>query len=606
VPSDRADILRRLRQAPLFEALGEEELTGLAAAARVVTLIAGSTLTEEGEDADGAYLLLAGRLRAFSRRSDGKVVAVGDIAAGELVGEMALLSDAPRSASVRAVRDCRLLFFERAAFDRLVHTNPEATLAIATLLVERLRRADQGRRSISLRQAIALVPREAGRRADLDDLTAALARLIEVEIIDTSRITEALGQDPADADIQTWLQRLEGGGSLIVYIADDFQSPWGKRCLSQADHIVVFDTAPGRADDKGLIATLGKLSTAEVGPGVDAVCVQDAGALLPIGGAQWVRDDRMRVHHVRGGRKEDYERVARIITRRDVALVLSGGGARGIAHLGVIKAFEELDVPIDVVGGTSFGSIAAVMRAIGMSEAEMRDVVNRGVGKSGALIDLTAPAMALTKGARLLDVLRGAFGDAALEDVWLRCFCISSNLTTARPQMHVRGNAVAAVRASVAIPGVFPPVATADGDLLVDGSIMNNLPVDVMAEFADGGPLVAVNLRSRAHLAAGDLSAEGVMSGWRLLLNRFLPFRDTPEVPSLMALLARATETGSSMADHVLEQAADYVLHPPVSDFGPMDFTAIDDLIEAGYRYTMEELASWADQGRPINRVTVT
>ena len=132
-----------------------------------------------------------------------------------------------------------------------------------------------------------------------------------------------------------------------------------------------------------------------------------------------------------------------------------------MTHVGVIRAFAEAGVPIDAIGGTSFGGIIAGYHSLGLDWQGIRDELWRTVGRPGAPVDLTLPVVALSKGRKLMDVLTTSFGDVLIEDLWTRMFCVSSNLSTGHPLVHSDGSLRMALRASVAIPGVFPPVATA-------------------------------------------------------------------------------------------------------------------------------------------------
>jgi predicted acylesterase/phospholipase RssA/CRP-like cAMP-binding protein len=593
-------VVERLQEAPIFRAVGRAELENLAAEVEIVDLNAGATLTTQGEPADGAYLLVSGRLRAFAVQTDGSELPVGEIASGELVGEMALLSAARRNATVRAVRDSLLFFVKGKVFDRIVHTRPEATLAIARVLVERLGRANSGRPVTPPRRAVALVPAYGDPKAAVGALITEIGAMTELEVVDATRVEETLGPDHTEAELVHWLHRLEAKSRLIVYVADHHDTPWGHRCMRQADHILAIDTEPSSDGESRVIETLEALTVGAVGTTVAAIVVHPATRRMPVGGHRWVKSNHIRVHHVRADTSPDFARVARAVLRSDVAMVFSGGGARGMAHLGVIRAFAEQGIPIDVVGGTSFGAIMAVACAMDLGWEEMRDRLWEGVGRDGAPIDVTAPLLALSRGTRLLRVLETVFGDTCLEDTWLPCYCVSSNLSTGHPLIHTSGRAVTALRASVAIPGVFPPVATGDGEVLVDGGVMNNLPVDVMAGFSNGGPTIAVNLHSPVHMEAGDLPADGIVSGWALVWRRLHPLRDRARVPSVVEVLARSSEIGGSETARVMEQRADFVLHPPTGDHALLDFQALDDLQRLGYEYTMAEIEGWRAAGRTL------
>jgi predicted acylesterase/phospholipase RssA len=234
----------------------------------------------------------------------------------------------------------------------------------------------------------------------------------------------------------------------------------------------------------------------------------------------------------------------------------------------------------------------AAVRARGDDAAAVREAMQRFLIDRGSPIDLTAPAAALTGGRRIVSMLRDGFGELPIEDLWHRFFCVSSNLTKGHLQVHKTGPVWQAVRASISIPGLFPPVNSGDGDVLVDGAVMNNLPVDVMRSLNEGGPILAVNLRGEFSLQSEDLPHHGVLSGWKVYGKRFNPFASAMELPGLVDILLRTTEVGSVLSSKAMEQQADLVFHPPVGDVGLLDFSAIDRLIEAGYRHGVQVLES--------------
>src|ERR1700678_43195 len=205
----------------------------------------------------------------------------------------------------------------------------------------------------------------------------------------------------------------------------------------------------------------------------------EAGAAI-----RWLkRNDVAQHHHIVGA--ADFGRVARLLTRRGVGLVLSGGGARGSAHLGVIRALREARVPIDFVGGASIGAIMAAGVAMGGSDEEMRLRYRRCFVDTNPVNDYTFPFVALTRGRKVSRLLAREYGDVCIEDLRLPYFCVSANLTTGRVLEHREGRLADALRASVAIPGIMPPVFHDEG-VLVDGAAINNLPVDIMRSHAPG------------------------------------------------------------------------------------------------------------------------
>jgi NTE family protein len=204
------------------------------------------------------------------------------------------------------------------------------------------------------------------------------------------------------------------------------------------------------------------------------------------------------------------------------------------------------------------------------------------------------PLAALTKGEKATHQIQRTFGDYQVEDLWLPYFAVSSNLTRGAVSVHSSGMLWQAIRASVALPGILPPMRSPEGDVLVDGGIMNNLPVDVMREVCRGaGRILAVNVRPEVHMGAGDLPDDGVLSGWSLLGRRINAFAARPAVPSIVQVLMRTTETGNVLSTEVHEQGAELTFNPPVAGVGLMEFAAYERLAEVGYRHAMERLESW-------------
>jgi len=213
------------------------------------------------------------------------------------------------------------------------------------------------------------------------------------------------------------------------------------------------------------------------------------GSITRGGAARWLAvQPGIQHHHVTS--TEDIPRVARMLTGRGVGLVLSGGGARGFAHIGVVKALREAGVPIDLVGAPVWE--ASWRRGCSMLERPgIEGAVPRCVCPGQALRDYTLPFVSLVSGRKVSRLLRKDCGDIHIEDLPLTFFCVSSNLTTGHSMVHRRGLLWLWLRASVAIPGVLPPSYTRVRCSWT--RTMNNLPVDAMRELGRG-PVIAWTL----------------------------------------------------------------------------------------------------------------
>jgi NTE family protein len=284
-------------------------------------------------------------------------------------------------------------------------------------------------------------------------------------------------------------------------------------------------------------------------------------------------------HHVRQGNLEDIRRLARFISGRAVGLVLAGGGARGFAHIGVIKALKEANVPFDHLGGASMGAIIAAGMADEWSIEELTERVRAAFVDTNPLSDYTLPLIALVRGKKVSTLLQRNFGDLRIEEMAKPFFCVSSDLTTGRTHEHRSGLVWRALRASVALPGILPPV-THHGHLLVDGGVMNNLPVDVMRRDARG-PIIASDVTGEIDLQARD-DRYGERPIWWLVWQRM------SGTPSIVSILMRSGTVGSEAQRRVVREQADYLFEPPLVGIGLRDWQSFDRAVREGYEHAMQ------------------
>jgi NTE family protein/lysophospholipid hydrolase len=594
----------------LFAGLNEEAVRDLEAEFQRVHLTAGETLIRQGDRADCMYLVVSGRLRAYVERSDGPDSAVGEIARGEIVGEMGLLIDEPRSATIRAVRDSEVLRLSKEVFDRFIEKHPLALKAITRVNLMRLRRTILSPRVESPAATIAIVP--AGREAPITEFSRALVRALEAFgptlHLDRQRFERDFGEASgaeslSSGSVTAWLSEQEAKYRCIVYESDGTRSAWTRRCLRQADHVL----AVGRGGSDPAIGE----AEAEIQPfdwrdrtgRRDLVLLHPDHTYRPTGTAAWLAARHVDGHHhVRTGSAADYARLARFVTGRAVGVVLGGGGARGMAHIGAMRALRERGIPVDLLGGTSSGALIAGALAKGLDCGTVLEQCRQQLSSAGSLLDVTLPLMSLVSGRRISRILEYAFADLLIEDLWIPYFSVSSNLTRARMMVHRRGSLRRAVRASISLPGILPPVID-DHDLLVDGGLMNKLPVDVMRGLCNGGKVLAMSISAAGALESSSAFGEHV-SGWGLLGRRLNPFRARSESPNIASILLCSTLVNSAQAQELLEREADLCVHVTPPPIGLFDYQSLDTMVEAGYQAAMKQLEAWpgSTAGSPAAR----
>ncbi len=558
-----------LESSPIFSGLDRETLVALAAGLDWIALPGGGTLFEAGEPSDALYIVISGCLGAYAGEPP---QLIARIPVGETVGEMGLLSGRPRSATVRAIRDSDVARLPRETFDRIVIASPLALLRIAQLLVGRLEaRERQDARVVP--HTYTLIPH--GPEVELD----AFATQFAAELALRGRV-ELVRSDRAADHTSAWFHLIESVNDFVVYVGDPAPTAWTKLCLRQGDALLLVARA---ASSPGPFALGGGTEPPrEVTSRAELVLLHD-GRIEPGSGARWRPQLPGAPHHHVCGRA-DVARLARLLTGNSVGIVMSGGGARGFAHIGVVRALREAGVPIDLVGGTSIGAIMGAGVAAGWSTAQMIECFRRTFVSTNPLNDYTLPIVSLVAGLKVSRLLRQEFGEVAIEDLMLPFYAVSANLTTGRGSVHRQGELWRWLRASVAIPGVLPPVFHR-GDVHVDGGAINNLPVDVMRT-ANTGLILGVDVGADETFATGFATADPPslwnLPGW---------LRHQRSRPGILRILWRAGMINSDAATAAGRQQADLLLHPPLAHIDLLDWKAFDQAIEIGYRHTSERLA---------------
>jgi len=536
-----------LRQCADLAGVDPHALEALALGAVHFSLPAGHLLFEAGSDPDGVYLLASGRLGV---KTSSKAGLTAEIEHGELVGEAGWLLGTPRSATVVALRDSELLLVPNAELDRIAARSTHFSLALARLCARRLRHSNAHGYKPKCAHIFAIVPNSI--EVDVADFAT---RLVD-ELAKTGR-TELVWDARATTHTATWFNRIEEVNDYVVYVANWAASGWTRQCCRQADVVLMVAPAGGR-----ISAWPTGIAESAVARGARVeLALLHAGKIEPGAAAAWLKTLPTTLHH-HIVEAADYGRLARLLMRRGVGLVLSGGGARGFAHLGLIRALREAKVPIDFVGGASIGAIIAGGVAMGWSDEEMRQRYRRGFVDTNPVNDYTFPLLALTRGRKVSRLLEREYGEMQIEDLRRPYFCVSANLTTGRLFEHRSGRLAHALRAAVAIPGVMPPVFHEEG-VLVDGAAINNLPVDVMQSHTPG------------FIIGCDVGADRNFGERRV---------------NIFQVLMHAGMVNSTAAERAQRELADVLLKPPLPNIDLLDWQAFDRAIQAGYTYARAAL----------------
>ena len=537
------------------------------------SLPGGTTLFTAGDAVDGLYVVVNGALGVYVASPGGGARLAGEVLAGETAGEMEVLSGTRRSATLISLRDTEVARLSLRTFERLIAAHPESLRRIANIVVRRLELLQQaGVQPHARPKTFAIVP----NAQDVDavrfgaGLAEQLRRLGRAELVFSEQCSDRTSH---------WFHRLENANEYVLYVSDPRPSNWSKLCLRQADSLLLL--ARGEQQPRAWDALRAIGDEPKTVAASEIVLLHD-GSHDSTWSRGWLDVQPFRRHHhVRGAR--DIARVARLLSGHALGVVLSGGGARGFAHLGAMRALEVAELPIDAIGATSIGAIVGAGWAAGWSYEEIVERFRRSFAHSNPLGDYTLPLVSLVAGRRVGRLLRAEFGETYIEDLHLPYFCVSANLTNGQAAIHRRGSLWLWLRASAAIPGVLPPVFT-QHQVYVDGATINNLPVDVMRETLDG-TIVAVDAGADRMLETSVEMTE-VPALWRMasLLRR------RRSSINILQILLRAGMINSAAATTHQRALADLVLKPPLERIDLLDWRAFDRTIELGYRYASEAI----------------
>ncbi|MDP6087550.1 MAG: patatin-like phospholipase family protein [Nitrospinota bacterium] len=308
---------------------------------------------------------------------------------------------------------------------------------------------------------------------------------------------------------------------------------------------------------------------------------------------QFAEDGIPRIESGRDETGRALRRIARRTAGIAVGLALGGGGARGLAHIGVLEVFEKEDIPIDLVGGTSIGSIVAAMHANGHTPDEMRILCQTHIIERKPLNDYTIPRTAILRGWKAERIMRDIYGDVLIEELPIPYFSVGADLITGREVIIDRGPLWQSVRASMSLPGVLPPFRYRDEFALVDGGVANNVPGDVLkqrgAEFC-----IAVNIApERGSYFNFNLPRS---HGWfGRLLRRNSAIRNFLDAPTIMRVIMRSINVSSIEITNMRSRNFDVHLLPAVGEFDLFDFDKLDTLVERGREAAQDRLAEIRD-----------
>jgi len=533
------DLDHVLQEFSFFETLPEQAIRVVKKRSELLQLDCRDVLMNQGDVADYVYFVLCGKLRVYAVNADDEEVVFSYLKRGDTVGEMAALSGHVRSASVQATRFTVVLRISNEDFLEILKSNAEQSVLLSQQLVQRLeasnQRAREHRPPRPVMNALGVIP-SGGNDVTQEFIKAFTPCLREYKSVFnlTPDILKEQGfvlQDDkaftlADrARLAFYLAELEQQYECVLFDAGATASAWCQFVLNNVDALIA--VADAQADSA--------LSVVEQYIDADKdrytqlnqylVLIHPSIQSSPHNTASWLNSRHIySSHHITYDLPKSLRSLARIMTGCCVNLVLSGGGARGYVHIGVLKALRELGVEVDTVSGVSMGSIVGAMIAMEKGPDEITaDCLSLFAGnplQGLSLIQLPLTSIVKPKSYRKL--FYKVYRDLKIEDLWKKYFCLTVNMTQAKEHVFNTGSLVEAVMGSAGLPIMASPLISR-GDMHVDGCVLNTMPVDIAKQLY-GGEVICVQVAKDSTYPC-DKEDDIFPSSWQIFCRMLNPFK---------------------------------------------------------------------------------
>lgn len=585
------NIVTLIKECRIFASLDIEICETIAHLFEPLELEQDDILFRQDDPSHSFYILINGNLIATISAPNGSKF-VGTIESGETVGELGALSGEPRTLTVKASEHSRLLKLSNHEFAKLCNHYPSIMLETIKPIISRSQKNIKLLSSGKECNYVGIILQKSSysdkiRKKFLQNIPSDADYIFVLDSqIDHKTMTKTFSES-------------EKKYKNIIVLFDAIDSPLSKTILNRAETIYVLVDSESNHQFEPFIESIIHNDDYRKQIKFELILSHNTVKKFPQDTGKWLEKKHFfQHHHLRSDNDTDYRRLLRFFSGNAIGLVLGGGGSRGWLHLGVIKALMEANIPIDAIGGTSVGSIVAgcYLAAQGQYEGLLEKFthINDKSAPPFTLKDYTLPVISLMNAERLTNSVEYVCDKLNIEDLWQPFFCISSNVTTYKEQMHHIGSLFQKMRASLAIPGLLPPMVI-DGHLHYDGALCNNLPVDIMRNIVGAnGKIIAVRLNSHHNqnqeyhfppiLTAKDLTAQKLHIGKETY--RFPPFFDT-----FFGVLT----FGSSTKEVENAAFADILIHPDITNYGMLGLKQHQkqELVRLGYRELIEALGNW-------------
>ena len=581
----------------IFQDLEESERARLAAELETLTLKRGDVLVRQGEMADALYVVVTGR---FLVTVEGRRQAIAEVGPGQPVGEIAFLAGGVRTATVTALRDSLVLRLGRVEFESLSAKSPSIWRTLPLALARRVAEASVTREPPpDPRPRTIAIIRAGGSelpQAFIVGLTRAFRRNNRTMLVRPEMAKAVLPQSVRidSTEATRALNALEAKYDYVLFVAEPELTPWSEKAIRQADLVLAVGLHAASEQPNRLERLAAELLPPDA---QRLVLLHDTHGTIT-GTARWLAKRNIAMHHhVALDNVGDVERLYRFINGTALGLVACGGGAYCAAHIGLYKALTQSGLTFDIMGGTSGGGAMTAAFAMGAEPDDVDRATHEIFVTNKAMRRYTWPRYSLLDHTHYDRQLAKFYAGVDIEDLWIPYFAVSTNLSSYDLHRHRQGGVFAAVRASGSIPVLLPPYYTEDGQMLVDGAILDNVPIRVMHELKSG-PNVVISFEvpklERFEVDYDALPGRGELL--KCVLNPFLRHM-LPRAPGVGTVLMRSMMANRQDFERRL-RPEDLLMVPPCPpDMGILDWHRHTELMDRTYRWGMAEVARLRAEG---------
>uniref|UniRef100_A0A7N8Y980 lysophospholipase n=1 Tax=Mastacembelus armatus TaxID=205130 RepID=A0A7N8Y980_9TELE len=608
---------------------------------------AGRAVYRQGEKSDSTFIVLSGRLRSVIMKEDGKKELIGEYGRGDLIGVVEALTHQNRATTVHAVRDSELAKLPEGALNSIKRKFPQVVTRLIHLLGQKILQQvncpltgvlalhtpgsqwDAGNQASNLSTVTVLpVSEDVPLTTFTLELQHALIAIGPTLLLTSDIIKQRLGVAALDSvheyRLSSWLGQQEDIHRIVLYQTDYTLTPWTQRCIRQADCIIIV----GLGEQDPVVGELERmLEGSAVRAQKQLVLLHREDGPPPKGTVDWLNmrswisrhlhlscprrvfskrslpkllELYHRVFEKPADRHSDFSRLARVLTGNAIALILGGGGARGCSQVGLMRALCEAGIPVDLIGGTSIGSLMGALYAEDRSHSRMRVRAKEWAMEMTSVfkkvLDLTYPVTSMFSGATFNSSISNVFKSKQIEDLWIPYFNITTDITASSMRVHTDGSLWRYVRASMSLSGYMPPLCDPkDGHLLMDGGYINNLPADV-ARSMGAKVVIAIDVGSRDETNLTNYGDS--LSGWWLLWKRLNPLAEKVKVLNMAEIQTRLAYVCCVRQLESVKNS-DYCeyIRPPIDRYRTLEFGKFDEIAEVGYQHGKTVFDVWSRSG---------